>query len=64
MNELILSNNGKNWGVEMDEITIREDQVSLNNQELKTLIGFEIKSTTENGYAEVKLTLLAKLTWY
>lgn len=46
----------------MDEITIREDQVSLNNQELKTLIGFEIKSITENGYAEVKLTLLAKLT--
>lgn len=46
----------------MDEITIREDEVSLNGQELKTLTGFEIKSTTENGYAEVKLTLLAKLT--
>ena len=46
----------------MEEITIREDKVSLNNQELKSLIDFEIKSTTENGYAEVKLTLLAKLT--
>nr|DAQ28837.1 MAG TPA: hypothetical protein [Caudoviricetes sp.] len=46
----------------MDEIKIREDQVSLNNQELKSLIDFEIKSTTESGYAEVKLTLLAKLT--
>ena len=46
----------------MEEIKIREDKLSLNGQELKTLIGFEIKSTTENGYAEVKLTLLAKLT--
>lgn len=46
----------------MEELTIREDKVSLNGQELKTLIGFEIKSTIENGYAEVKLTLLAKLT--
>ena len=63
MNELISSNNGKIWGVEMDEITIREDEISLNGQELKTLTGFEIKSTTENGYAEVKLTLLAKLAW-
>ena len=33
----------------MEEITIREDKVSLNNQELKTLIGFEIKSTTEKA---------------
>lgn len=47
----------------MEEIKIREDKVSSNGQELKTLTGFEIKSTTENGYAEVKLTLLAKLTW-
>ena len=47
----------------MEEIKIREDKVSLNGQELKTLTEFEIKSTTENGYAEVKLTLLAKLTW-
>jgi hypothetical protein len=46
----------------MNEIKIREDQVSLDGQELKTLTGFEIKSTTEDGYAEVKLTLLAKLT--
>lgn len=46
----------------MDEITIREDKVSLNGQELKTLTGFEIKSTIENGYVEVKLILLAKLT--
>ena len=49
-------------GEPMEEITIREDKVSLNGQELKTLTGFEIKSTTEDGYAEVKLTLLAKLT--
>ena len=49
-------------GEPMEEIKIREDKVSLNGQELKTLTGFEIKSTTENGYAEVKLTLLAKLT--
>lgn len=62
MNDLISSNNGKIRGVEMEEITIREDKVSLNGQELKTLIGFEIKSITENGYAEVKLILLAKLT--
>lgn len=49
-------------GEPMEEIKIREDKVFLNGQELKTLTGFEIKSTTENGYAEVKLTLLAKLT--
>ena len=49
-------------GEPMEEIKIREDKVSLNGQELKTLTEFEIKSTTENGYAEVKLTLLAKLT--
>lgn len=47
----------------MNEIKIREDKVSLDGQELKTLTEFEIKSTTEDGYAEVKLTLLAKLTW-
>lgn len=46
----------------MEEIKIREDKLSLNGQELKTLMAFEIKSTAENGYAEVKLTLLAKLT--
>ena len=46
----------------MEEIKIREDKLSLNGQELKTLMEFEIKSTTDNGYAEVKLTLLAKLT--
>lgn len=49
-------------GEPMEEIKIREDKLSLNGQELKTLMGFEIKSTAENGYAEVKLTLLAKLT--
>lgn len=49
-------------GEPVEEIKIREDKLSLNGQELKTLTGFEIKSTTENGYAEVKLTLLAKLT--
>lgn len=46
----------------MNEIEIREDGVSLDGQELKTLTEFEIKSTTEDGYVEVKLTLLAKLT--
>ncbi len=46
----------------MNEIKIREDKVSLDGQELKTLTEFKIKSTTEDGYAEVKLTLLAKLT--
>lgn len=46
----------------MNEIKIREDKVSLDGQELKTLTAFETKSTTEDGYAEVKLTLLAKLT--
>lgn len=46
----------------MNEIKIREDKVSLDDQELQTLTEFEIKSTTEGGYAEVKLTLLAKLT--
>jgi hypothetical protein len=46
----------------MNEIKIREDQVSLDGQELKTLTGFEIKSIAGDGYAEVKLTLLAKLT--
>lgn len=49
-------------GEPVEEIKIREDKLSLNGQELKTLTEFEIKSTTENGYAEVKLTLLAKLT--
>lgn len=49
-------------GERMEEIKIREDKLSLNGQELKTLVEFEIKSTAENGYAEVKLTLLAKLT--
>ena len=49
-------------GEPMEEIKIREDKLSLNGQELKTLMAFEIKSTAENGYAEVKLTLLAKLT--
>ena len=47
----------------MNEIKIREDKVSLDSQELKTLTECEIKSITEDGYAEVKLTLLAKLTW-
>ncbi|VUX10078.1 hypothetical protein [Streptococcus vestibularis] len=46
----------------MNEIKIREDKVSLDGQELKTLTEFAIKGTTEDGYAEVKLTLLAKLT--
>ncbi|MCO4523480.1 hypothetical protein Si113_00840 [Streptococcus infantarius subsp. infantarius] len=46
----------------MNEIEIREDKVSLDGQELKTLTEFEIKSITGDGYAEVKLTLLAKLT--
>lgn len=46
----------------MEEIKIREGKVSLNGQELKTLTEFEIKRTAEDGYAEVKLTLLAKLT--
>ena len=49
-------------GEPVEEIKIREDKLSLNGQELKTLTEFEIKSTTEDGYAEVKLTLLAKLT--
>ena len=49
-------------GNTMNEIKIREDKVSLDGQELKTLTEFEIKSITEDGYAEVKLTLLAKLT--
>ena len=46
----------------MEEIKIREDKVSLNGQDLKSLTEFEIKSTAEDGYAVVKLTLLAKLT--
>lgn len=46
----------------MEEIKIREDKLFLNGQELKTLTKFEIKSTAEDGYAEVKLTLPAKLT--
>lgn len=46
----------------MNEIKIREDKLFLNGQELKTLTKFEIKRTAEDGYAEVKLTLLAKLT--
>lgn len=29
----------------MEEIKIREDKLSLNGQELKTLMEFEIKST-------------------
>ena len=49
-------------GGNMNEIKIREDKLSLHGQELKTLTEFEIKSTAEDGYAEVKLTLLAKLT--
>lgn len=51
---------GKEEG--MEKIEIREDKVTLNGQELKTLTEFEIKSTAEDGYAVVKLTLLAKLT--
>lgn len=46
----------------MEEIAIRKDKVSLNGQDLKSVTEFEIKSTTEDGYAEVKLTLLAKMT--
>lgn len=46
----------------MNEIKIREGKVSLDGQELKAITAFEIKSTTEDGYAEVELTLLAKLT--
>ena len=49
-------------GEPMEEIKIREDKLFFNGQELKTLTEFEIKSTAEDGYAEVKLTLLAKLT--
>ena len=49
-------------GEPVEEIKIREDKLFLNGQELKTLTEFEIKSTAEDGYAEVKLTLLAKLT--
>ena len=36
----------------MEEIKIREDKVSLNGQELKTLTGFEIKSTTEKSRSD------------
>ncbi|HEM5273282.1 TPA: hypothetical protein U1352_000654 [Streptococcus suis] len=46
----------------MENIEIREDKVTLNGQELKSLTEFEIKNTAEDGYAVVKLTLLAKLT--
>lgn len=46
----------------MNEIKIREGKVSLDGQELKTLTEFGIKSTTEDGFAEAKLILLAKLT--
>ena len=46
----------------MNEIKIREDQVSLDGQELKTRTEFEIKSIAGDGYAEVKFTFLAKLT--
>ena len=46
----------------MNEIKIREGKVSLDGQEVKAITAFDIKSTTEDGYAEVKLTLLAKLT--
>lgn len=47
----------------MNEIKIREGKVSLDGQEVKAITtAFEIKSTTEDGYAEVELTLLAKLT--
>lgn len=49
-------------GEPVEEIKIREDKLFLNGQELKTLTEFEIKSTAEDSYAEVKLTLLAKLT--
>lgn len=45
----------------MNELKIRDDKVFLNGEELKALTEFEIKSRTEDGYAEVKLTLLAKL---
>ena len=47
----------------MNEIKIREGKVSLDGQEVKAITAFKIKSTTEDGYAEVELTLLAKLTW-
>ena len=46
----------------MNEIKIREGKVYLDGQEVKAITAFEIKSTTEDGYAEVELTLLAKLT--
>lgn len=46
----------------LDSTKIREGKVSLDGQELKAITAFEIKSTTEDGYAEVELTLLAKLT--
>ncbi|WP_186627061.1 hypothetical protein [Streptococcus sp. sy010] len=45
----------------MDEIKIQNGQIYLNGKELVTLTEFEIKSTADNGYAEVTLTLLAKL---
>ena len=46
----------------MEEVKIREDKIYLNGRELKSLTEFEIKGIAEDGYAKVKLTLLAKLT--
>ncbi|MGC4389063.1 hypothetical protein ABXW34_24775, partial [Streptococcus suis] len=45
----------------MDELEIRENRVSLNGQELKTLTEFEIKNIVADGCAEVKMSLTVKL---
>lgn len=45
----------------MDKLKIRQEKMFLNEQELQSVEEFEIKSIAEDGYAEVKLTLLAKL---
>lgn len=45
----------------MDKLKIREGKIILNGQELRAVTALETKSTTENGYAEVTIKLLAKL---
>ena len=48
----------------MDTIAIRENSIRINNQKINGVQAIKIKSTSEKGYAEVYIKLLAKLVWY
>lgn len=48
----------------MEKIEIREGKIFLSGNEVSGVEKFKLKSTAKNGYAEVYLKLLVKLSWY